>query len=191
MAKDETEIGITGLPIPKKRRSPRKQYEFEKKRRQNLGRNVGGVRYSSDVNPYVNPRAIREKTFDEFMAEIYLLTSTQKKSESSKSSKPKRDPYGEDPEVTRKRLKAKQKTQSESMSHFERMAKYSHEKTVAAKKAKHREKPLRPGEDKKYVPKTGTYVSNLPPAPEQPKPLRPGEVRTFNKQTQRWESNKD
>ena len=31
MAKDETEIGITGLPIPKKRRSPKKQYELKRK----------------------------------------------------------------------------------------------------------------------------------------------------------------
>jgi len=56
-AKDETEIGITGLPIPKKKRSPKKQYEFEKKRRENLGRNVGGRTYSSDASPYkTNPR---------------------------------------------------------------------------------------------------------------------------------------
>ena len=56
-AKDETEIGITGQPIPKKKRSPKKQYEFEKKRRENLGRNVGGKTYSADVAPYkTNPR---------------------------------------------------------------------------------------------------------------------------------------
>jgi hypothetical protein len=56
-AKDETEIGITGQPIPKKKRSPKKQYEFEKKRRENLGRNVGGRTYSADVAPYkTNPR---------------------------------------------------------------------------------------------------------------------------------------
>jgi hypothetical protein len=45
MAKDETMIGITGLPIPKKKMSPAKQHEFEKKRRANLGTNVGGERY--------------------------------------------------------------------------------------------------------------------------------------------------
>jgi len=33
MAKDETEEGITGLPIPKKKMSPAKRHEFEKKRR--------------------------------------------------------------------------------------------------------------------------------------------------------------
>jgi len=32
-AKDETEEGITGLPIPKKKMGPKKRYEFEKKRR--------------------------------------------------------------------------------------------------------------------------------------------------------------
>ena len=56
-AKDETEIGITGQPIPKKKRSPKNQYEFEKKRRENLGRNVGGKTYSADVALYkTNPR---------------------------------------------------------------------------------------------------------------------------------------
>jgi hypothetical protein len=33
MAKDETEEGITGLPIPKKKMSPKKRYQFEKERR--------------------------------------------------------------------------------------------------------------------------------------------------------------
>ncbi len=33
-AKDETEEGITGLPIPKKKMSPKKRHEFEKKRRE-------------------------------------------------------------------------------------------------------------------------------------------------------------
>lgn len=64
MAKDETEIGITGLPIPKKKRSPKKQYEFEKKRRQNIGPNVGGVPIRKDVTPGYNPR---QKTYEEFM----------------------------------------------------------------------------------------------------------------------------
>lgn len=33
LEKDETEEGITGLPIPKKKMSPKKRHEFEKKRR--------------------------------------------------------------------------------------------------------------------------------------------------------------
>lgn len=63
-AKDETEIGITGLPIPKKKRTPAKQYEFEKQRRTNLGPNVRGIPMRSDVNPNTNPR---QRTFEEFM----------------------------------------------------------------------------------------------------------------------------
>lgn len=65
MAKDETMVGITGLPIPKKKMSPAKQHEFEKKRRENLGTNVGGKTYSKDVTPGYNPR---QRTFEEFMA---------------------------------------------------------------------------------------------------------------------------
>ena len=34
MAKDETEEGITGLPIPKKKMSPAKRHKFEKERRE-------------------------------------------------------------------------------------------------------------------------------------------------------------
>ena len=48
-AKDETEIGISGLPVPKRKMSPKKRYEFEKKRRENLGTNVGGTKYSSGM----------------------------------------------------------------------------------------------------------------------------------------------
>jgi hypothetical protein len=67
MAKDETEIGITGKPIPKKKRSPKKQYEFEKKRRENLGQNVGGRTYSSDVTPHFNPRSVREEVLVDYL----------------------------------------------------------------------------------------------------------------------------
>jgi hypothetical protein len=64
--KDETIAGLTGQPVPKPR-SAKKQYELEKKRRQqkHLGKNVGGHQYSSDVNPYYNPR---QRTFEEFMS---------------------------------------------------------------------------------------------------------------------------
>ena len=67
MAKDETEIGITGKPIPKKKRSPKKQYEFEKKRRENLGQNVGGKTYRSDVSPNFNPRSVREEILVDYL----------------------------------------------------------------------------------------------------------------------------
>jgi hypothetical protein len=65
MAKDQTVVGITGKPVPKPG-SAKKQYELEKKRRQekHLGKNVGGTQYKSDVNPYYNPR---QRTFEEFM----------------------------------------------------------------------------------------------------------------------------
>ena len=69
MAKDETEIGITGKPIPKKKRSPKKQHKFEKKRRENLGQNVGGRTYSSDVTPYFNPRSVREEVISYLLDE--------------------------------------------------------------------------------------------------------------------------
>jgi hypothetical protein len=63
--KDRTVVGITGKPVPKPR-TAKQQYELEKKRRQrkHLGRNVGGVQYSADVNPYYNPR---QRTFREFL----------------------------------------------------------------------------------------------------------------------------
>lgn len=69
MAKDETEIGITGKPIPKKKRSPKKQHEFEKKRRENLGQNVGGITYRSDVSPNFNPRSVREEVISYLLDE--------------------------------------------------------------------------------------------------------------------------
>ena len=65
MAKDRTEVGITGQPIPKPRTAIQ-QYKLEKKRREakHLGKNVGGTQYRSDVTPYYNPRA---RTFEEFV----------------------------------------------------------------------------------------------------------------------------
>ena len=72
MAKDQTEVGITGKPIPKPR-TAKQQYELEKKRRmqKHLGTNVGGKQYTSGAKYYVpsasatNPRA---RTFEEFMS---------------------------------------------------------------------------------------------------------------------------
>ena len=53
--KDDTEIGFTGKPIPKKNwKSPNKRHEFEKKRRK-AGFTSKGSKYKSDVNPYYNP----------------------------------------------------------------------------------------------------------------------------------------
>jgi len=67
MAKDETEIGFTGKSIPKKKRSPKKRYDFEKKRTENLGQNVGGHTYKSDVNPYFNPHSVREEVLVDYL----------------------------------------------------------------------------------------------------------------------------
>lgn len=71
MTKDQTEVGITGKPVPKPR-TAKQQYELEKKRRmeKHLGTNVGGQQYSSGKKYYVpstggtNPRA---RTFREFV----------------------------------------------------------------------------------------------------------------------------
>jgi hypothetical protein len=72
--KDRTEVGITGKLVPKPT-TAKQQHELEKKRRmqKHLGKNVGGVQYSSDVTPYYNPLA---RTFREFVeiAEAHKLT---------------------------------------------------------------------------------------------------------------------
>jgi hypothetical protein len=70
MEKDKTEVGITGQPVPKPK-TARQQHELEKKRRmrKHLGRNVGGTQYSSDVNPYLNPRSVREEVLSYLLDE--------------------------------------------------------------------------------------------------------------------------
>ena len=70
MEKDKTEVGITGKPVPKPK-TARQQHELEKKRRmrKHLGRNVGGTQYSSDVNPYFNPRSVREEVLSYLLDE--------------------------------------------------------------------------------------------------------------------------
>lgn len=136
MAKDLTIRGPkTNQPIPRPK-NPAKVHELEKERRKNFPTSY------KDVSPYVNPRAIREKTFEEFMAEIFLLTpQPKKKSEQSPKPKPKpnpnRDPYGEDPAVTRVRLKKKQ--QQSEMVDYARIssgADAATERAAAAKRAK-------------------------------------------------------
>jgi hypothetical protein len=68
--KDKTEVGITGKLIPKPN-TPKQQHELEKNRRleKHLGRNVGGRQYSSDVNPYTNPRSVREEVLSYLLDE--------------------------------------------------------------------------------------------------------------------------
>ena len=70
MEKDKTEVGITGQPVPKPKTATQ-QYKLEKKRRmrKHLGKNVGGTQYSSDVNPYLNPRSVREEVLSYLLDE--------------------------------------------------------------------------------------------------------------------------
>jgi hypothetical protein len=82
MAKDQTEVGITGKPIPKPR-TAKQQYELEKKRRmqKHLGTNVGGQQYTSGAKYYVpstggtNPRA---RTFEEFVEIAEAITDADR-----------------------------------------------------------------------------------------------------------------
>lgn len=53
----------TNQPIPRPK-NPAKVHELEKERRKNFPTSY------KDVSPYVNPRAIREKTFEQFMIEV-------------------------------------------------------------------------------------------------------------------------
>lgn len=77
MAKDQTEIGITGKPVPKPR-TAKQQYELEKNRRlaKHLGTNVGGQQYTSGAKYYVpstgstNPRARTYREFVELCSEL-------------------------------------------------------------------------------------------------------------------------
>ena len=68
--RDKREVGITGQPVPKPT-TAKKQHELEKKRRmrKHLGKNVGGEKYSSDVNPYFNPRSVREEVLSYLLDE--------------------------------------------------------------------------------------------------------------------------
>ena len=54
-SKDKTKIGITGKPVPDKKMSPAKRYEFEKKRRENLKKTPG----QSGDSPLI--QALRDK----------------------------------------------------------------------------------------------------------------------------------
>lgn len=79
-AKDETEEGITGLPIPKKKMSPAKRHEFEKKRREerkkrndpragdsfSQHRMTGSRGHGSE---YQNTRSIREEVLSYLLDE--------------------------------------------------------------------------------------------------------------------------
>ena len=94
-AKDETEEGITGLPIPKKKMGPKKRYEFEKKRRvERKNRNdprvgdgfsqhrmTGSRGHGSE---YQNTRSIREEIISYLLDEGFA--SDQKSAEAIMSA---------------------------------------------------------------------------------------------------------
>ena len=192
MAKDETELGITGKPIPKKKRSPAKQHEFEKERRRNLGTNVGGHQYSSDVNPYTNPRA---RTFEEFMN---ILDEKFSAPDPSKPQSPKptilprsreanigpHDDWKDKPSTEwNDRPKKGKKLSSRLRAVVGTQRRQDKETGVREETTLTKERALEAL--RKYkIAKTKKISSQQPP-------LRKGEVRTFNRTTGKWESNLD
>jgi hypothetical protein len=80
MPKDETEEGITGQPIPKKKMSPKKRHEFEKKRRE-ARKERGDVRVGDTFSQHrmtgsrghgsenVNTRSVREEVLSYLLDE--------------------------------------------------------------------------------------------------------------------------
>ena len=80
MAKDETEEGITGQPIPKKKLGPAKRHEFEKKRRvarkergdDRVGNTFSQHRMTGSRghgSEYQNTRSIREEVLSYLLDE--------------------------------------------------------------------------------------------------------------------------
>lgn len=70
LEKDETEIGITGQPIPKKKLSPANRYEFEKKRRENLKKKPGDPAGDSKLTQALRQRAKDTGNYAESYDEI-------------------------------------------------------------------------------------------------------------------------
>lgn len=56
----ETEIGITGQPVPNKKLGAKKRYEFEKKRRENLKKRPGDAPGESKLIQLMRDRAKKE-----------------------------------------------------------------------------------------------------------------------------------
>ena len=61
----ETEIGITGQPVPNKKLGAKKRYEFEKKRRENLKKMPGDAPGESKLIQLMRDRAKKEENFSE------------------------------------------------------------------------------------------------------------------------------
>ena len=121
----------------KKKRSAQKQKEKRASEKTSPTRRAGihkdsasperAARHRTNVDPdfegndernypggKLNPKKVRKakalgELGEETIDEILMITPTTKKTATKSQSKPKRDPYGEDPSVTRKRLAAKVK----------------------------------------------------------------------------------
>ena len=132
----ENEEGMT-LKDYKKKRSALKQKEKRVSAKTSPTRRAGihnpsasperAARHRANVDPdfegndernypggKLNPKKVRKakalgELGEETIDEILMITPTTKKTATKSQSKPKRDPYGEDPSVTRKRLAAKVK----------------------------------------------------------------------------------
>ena len=61
----ETEIGITGQPVPNKKLGAKKRYEFEKKRRENLKKMPGDAPGESKLIQLMRDRAKKEGNYSE------------------------------------------------------------------------------------------------------------------------------
>ena len=61
----ETEIGITGQPVPNKKLGAKKRYEFEKKRRENLKKRPGDAPGESKLIQLMRDRAEKEGNYSE------------------------------------------------------------------------------------------------------------------------------
>lgn len=80
-SKNKTEPGITGLSVPKKNRSPRKQHEFEKKRRAARGNDFSQYRMTGSrghgseysVNPRISYRHNEEYLIDYLLGEGFAF----------------------------------------------------------------------------------------------------------------------
>jgi hypothetical protein len=192
MAKDETELGITGKPIPKKKRSPAKQHKFEKERRRNLGTNVGGHRYQKDVKPYYNPIG---RTFEEFMN---ILDEKFSAPDPSKPQSPKptvlprsreanigpHDDWKDNPSTEwNDRPKKGKKLRSRASAVVGTQRRQDKETGVREETTLTKERALEAL--RKYK------IAKTKKIPSQQAPLRKGEVRTFNRTTGKWESNLD
>ena len=63
----ETEIGITGKPIPNRRLGPKKRHEFEKKRRENLKKRPGDAPGESKLIQLMERQSAEGRKLNQFV----------------------------------------------------------------------------------------------------------------------------